>query len=51
MTAKFSRAHWLIFIVNKRTHEFIIYAIMMRYCSSQIEVSRIFVARSSRVLT
>ena len=33
MTAKFSRAHWLIFIVNKRTdfgqtHKFIIYARM-----------------------
>ena len=34
-----------------QTHQFIIYAIMTRYCSRQIEVSRIFVSLSSRVLT
>ena len=45
MTAKFSRAHWLILLsISGQTHKFIIYAIMTRYCSSQIEVSRIFVS-------
>ena len=37
--------------ISGQTHKFIIYAIMTRYCSRQIEVSSIFVSLSSRVLT
>ena len=36
--------------ISGQIHKFIIYAIMTRYCSRQIEVSRIFVSFSSRVL-
>ena len=37
--------------ISGQTYKFIIYAIMTRYCSRQIEVSGIFVSFSSRVLT
>ena len=48
ITAQLARAHWLIFIVNKQTHFFIIYAMRQRaradnftdcYRKKQIDVS------------